>query len=88
MPSPKSWPHGSVGRRAIGEIVQAGEVAAEPADRDADRERQREARAGAQRNAGAPFVSSIAKMPPASAPSIERAIPGIPDSQRFSVPNR
>src|SRR5436190_6988448 len=47
---------GQRGWRAIGEVVEASEVAADPADRDADRKRQGKAGAGAQRNAVQPFV--------------------------------
>jgi len=44
---------GKRGRRPVGEVVEAREVAAEAADRDSDRQRQRETRAGAHADADA-----------------------------------
>src|SRR5215468_842902 len=44
------------GRCAVGEVVEACGITADPADRDADRQRQRKARAGAKPDAVPPFV--------------------------------
>src|SRR5262245_33817767 len=44
------------GRRPVGEVVEAGEEAADAADRDADREWERKARAGAPGDARAALV--------------------------------
>ena len=46
IPSPKSTPHGSPRRNAVGLVFEAGKKTADPSDRDAEHERQGEEVAG------------------------------------------
>ena len=52
----KIMPPRQCGGRAVGEVVEAREIATDAADRDPDRKRQREARAGARGDPGTALV--------------------------------